>query len=204
MRITLEIVAILESAWLAFVGVHGEHWRRLRAHKRPFAPGRKARTAETPQTSIAYDLDQFVTRALVGQTGFQQGVAAGFLISGEIDIGRPRVSVRLRPRGRRDRIRRRLECLYMTHRANRRAIAGPHAGRAHDANIASEFAGKVLQQPLGAGHRAGQRIAHPHRDGRRRQFAFLHDIEMRIEGRDLVDLRERHLHLGGERGKVSR
>src|SRR5262245_19150565 len=25
---------------------------------------------------------------------------------------------------------------------------------------------------------------------------------MRIEGRDLIDLRQRHLHLGGERGKV--
>ena len=33
-------------------------------------------------------------------------------------------------------------------------------------------------------------------------FAFLHHVEMRVEGRDLVDLGERKLHLGGERGEM--
>ena len=33
-------------------------------------------------------------------------------------------------------------------------------------------------------------------------LAFLHHIEMRVEGCDLIDLGERHLHLGGERGEM--
>ena len=32
--------------------------------------------------------------------------------------------------------------------------------------------------------------------------SVLHHVEMRIEGRDLVDFRLRHLHLGGERGEM--
>ncbi len=54
---------------------------------------------------------------------------------------------------------------------------------------------QVAQQVLGARHRAGERVAHAHRDGRRRRLAFLHDVEMRVEGRDLVDLGQRELHL---------
>ena len=64
------------------------------------------------------------------------------------------------------------------------------------------FAGQLAQQLLRARHRAGERVAHAHRDRRRRRLAFLHHVEMRVEGRDLVDLGERHLHLGGERREM--
>ena len=90
----------------------------------------------------------------------------------------------------------------MADRADRRAVARAHARRAHDADLAPELAGKIAEQVLGAAHRAGQRIAHPHRDRRRRRLAFLHHVEMRVEGRDLVDLGQRKLHLGGERGEM--
>ncbi len=59
------------------------------------------------------------------------------------------------------------------------------------------------KQPLRAGKRAGQRIADPHGDRRRRRLAFLHHVEMGVEGRDLIDLGERELHFlrqGGEMG----
>ena len=38
--------------------------------------------------------------------------------------------------------------------------------------------------------------------GGRRQLAFLHHVEMRVESRDLIDFGQRHLHLGGERGEM--
>ena len=63
-------------------------------------------------------------------------------------------------------------------------------------------AGQVAQQMLGARHRAGERVADPHRDRRRRRLAFLHHVEMGVEGRDLVDLGERELHLLRERGEM--
>ena len=43
-----------------------------------------------------------------------------------------------------------------------------------------------------------------HRDRGRRVLALLHHVEVGIEGRNLVDLRERKLHLVRERGEVSR
>ena len=92
--------------------------------------------------------------------------------------------------------------LRMADGADRRAVAGAHAGRAHDAHIGAELRRKIAQQMLGARHRAGERIAHPHRDRRRRRLAFLHHVEMRVEGRDLVDLGQRKLHLGRERGEM--
>ena len=64
------------------------------------------------------------------------------------------------------------------------------------------FAGQSLQQILRARHRAGERVAHAHRDRRGRGLALLHDIEMRVEGRDLVDFGLRELHLGGERREM--
>ena len=64
------------------------------------------------------------------------------------------------------------------------------------------FAGRLGEQILRARHRAGERVADAHRDRRGRDLAFLHDIEMRVEGRDLVDLGLRELHLGGERREM--
>ena len=61
---------------------------------------------------------------------------------------------------------------------------------------------QVAQEMLGARHRAGERVAHAHRDGRRRRLAFLHDVEMGVEGRDLVDLGERELHLLRQRREM--
>src|SRR5262249_47195881 len=48
MWVTFEIVAILERARFALIGIDREHARRrLGAHERPFSSGRKSRTAES-------------------------------------------------------------------------------------------------------------------------------------------------------------
>ena len=61
----------------------------------------------------------------------------------------------------------------------------------------------LIGEALGsAGHGAGERVAHTHGDGRRWQLTFLHDVEVRVERRDLIDFGERHFHLGGERGEM--
>ena len=64
------------------------------------------------------------------------------------------------------------------------------------------LAGRSRKQTLGARHGAGERVAHPHRDGRRRRLAFLHHVEMGVEGRDLVDFGERELHLLRQRREM--
>ena len=63
-RVAFEIIAVLEGARLALVGIDREQARRrLRAHQLPFAPGRKAGAAEPAQAGVADELDQFVARA---------------------------------------------------------------------------------------------------------------------------------------------
>ena len=61
---------------------------------------------------------------------------------------------------------------------------------------------KFCEQFLRAQHGAGQGIADP--DGQRRniRLAFLHHVEMRVEGRGLEHFRKGKLHLVGECGEV--
>ncbi len=92
----------------------------------------------------------------------------------------------------------------MAYRADRRAIAAAHAGRMHDAHFASELARQILHELLGTGHCARQRVAHAHSNRRRRPLAFLHDIEVRVESRDLINFGERHLHFERKRREMRR
>ena len=203
MRVEAEIVAVLEGAGLALVGIHRHQPRALLgAHELPLAAGREACAAKPAQARVADDLDQVVARARAAQDFAQEAIAAGGHVVLEVNTGLERMRVRVGMRELGDRAFRRLHHLHVRHRADRRAVAGAHAGRAHDAHVRTERPRQILQQPLGAGHRAGQRVADPHRDGGRRLLALLHHVEMRVEGRDLVHLGLRELHLGRERSHV--
>ena len=92
-------------------------------------------------------------------------------------------------------------CTWPTAQTGARSQAPMQGARTTRTSVPS-LSGSSCEQLLGARHRAGQRIAHAHGDRRRRRLAFLHHVEMRVEGRDLVDLGQRHLHLGGERGEM--
>ena len=86
----------------------------------------------------------------------------------------------------------------------RRGIATADAGRAHHADAGTGLVLQLLQQRFRAQHGAGQRIADA--DGQRRdiRLAFLHDVEMRIEGRGLEHFGKRQFHLVGERCEMRR
>ena len=84
--------------------------------------------------------------------------------------------------------------LHVPDRAGRRLVADTHARRAHDAHIRTERVRQFVQQTLRAHHRAGEAVAYPHGDSRWRNLMLLHDVEVRIEGRNLVDLGQRKLH----------
>ena len=61
-----------------------------------------------------------------------------------------------------------------------------------------------MQQLLGSGELARDRVADTHGDLRWRGVAFLDHVEVVIERRDLEHLRLRQLHLVGERREVDR
>ena len=94
--------------------------------------------------------------------------------------------------------------LRVTDRADRRSVTGAHTRCAHDPHIAAKPVRQFAQQMLSARHRTGKRIAHAHGDGGQRGIALLHHVEMGVKGRDLVDFRERELHLMGERREMGR
>ena len=71
---------------------------------------------------------------------------------------------------------------------DRRGIAPADARRSHDAHLRADLVFQGIEQALGAGHRAGQAVADPDGQRRRGGFAVMHDIEMRVEGGDLIDL----------------
>ncbi len=154
-RIAFEVIAVLEGAGLAFVGIDREQARRgLGAHQRPLATGREAGAAEAAQAAVADDLDEVLRRALAGETVLEDGVAALLLIGGKIDLRLPGMRVRVGLHRRGDIVRIGLEGLHMTDGDDRRAVAGAHAWRAHDAHILAEDLRQLLDQRLGADHRA--------------------------------------------------
>src|ERR1700730_17143490 len=137
--IALEVMAVLECAGLAFVGIDRHESRRgFGTHDRPFAPGGKARATEPAQPRVAYDLDDFIARARSRLARPQQPVAAGANVA--IKRHRGRISLRVRPMGYRCRHALDVCMLHlgMTDSADRRAIAGPHARCADDAHVAPE------------------------------------------------------------------
>ena len=203
--ITSEIVAVLEGAGLALVGIdRHQPWRRLGAHQAPFAPGWKSGTTEPAQAGVADDLGDLVARARARETGLKQCVA----VIASVGVESIRGSAGMRMRSLRhcctDAFGRRLRHLRVAHRADRRVVAGAHAGRPQHAYVAAEPARQIAQQMLATNHSAGQRVADAHGDRRGRCFTLLHHVEMGVEGRDLVDLGERKLHLLSQRGQVRR
>ncbi len=86
---------------------------------------------------------------------------------------------------------------------DRRAGAMAHAGGAHDAHgTRVEPLRQGREQRLRAHELAGQAVADPHGQRRRRALILLHHIEMGVERRDLVDLGLGEAHLLGERREV--
>jgi hypothetical protein len=85
-----------------------------------------------------------------------------------------------------------------------RVVAQADAGRPHDADTGAECTLQLRQELFRAEHGAGQAVADPHRERRHRRVALLHDIEMRVEGGDLVRLGERDAHQLGKRSEMRR
>jgi hypothetical protein len=81
-------------------------------------------------------------------------------------------------------------------------LAAADARRSDDANVRSEQRRQLGEQLVRAGHLARQAVADADGERRWRDLAFLDDVEVVVEGRDLEHLGLRELHLGGERSEV--
>ena len=202
-RIALEIDAVLERAGLALVAVDRHQARAgLAEHRAPFAPRREAGAAEAAQRGVVERLQQIVLRQFARAQAIEQLVAAAGDIGVVVDIfGQMRMGV-AGLRGRHHIGDGRVVDEVVTDFGDRRGIAAADAGRAHDADAGTRRALQLVEQLLAAEHRAGQRIADADRQRRDVGLAFLHHVEMRVEGRGLEHLGEGQLHLVGQRGEM--
>ncbi len=203
-RILLKVVAVLESAGLALVAVdRHQPRRRLLADKAPLAPGREPGPAEPAQPRTFKRGDHRLNALGAGQAGFQQGIAAAGAVGVEAGIG-GQVRMRLTGRDRGgDAVRAGVLVQRVTDGDDRRLVAAAHARRPHHPHARAEPIRQFAEQPGAAHHRAGQAVADPHRDRRRRRLVIHDDVEMGVERGDLVDLDQRQPHLLGERRKVA-
>jgi hypothetical protein len=85
-----------------------------------------------------------------------------------------------------------------------RDLAAADARRVQHSRVLAQRAGQSLQQIACIGKLAGDRVAHPHGEGRRHALAFLHHVEVVVEGCYLVHLGLRQPHLLRERREVCR
>ena len=86
---------------------------------------------------------------------------------------------------------------------DRRAVAAAHAGGGDDPRV-RESGPKGFQQRRRAGQLAGEAVADAQGERRRRRLAFLHGVQMRVEGRDLPDLRHGKAHFLRQRRQMAR
>ena len=204
-RLALQVPAVLEGARLALVDVHRHQARRgLIAHDAPLAPGRKARPAEAAQAGVLQRGDDLLGTAAAGDAVFVEPVAAAGAVARHaarafrqrrldgagVDGVAHGMHIGL------------LDGILSDHR-HRRALAAADAGHALDAHAVSQRLTYFRHELLGPGHGAGDGIAHPHRQ-RRRRLAGAHDVDVVVEGRDLVHLGARELHQLRQGGQAVR
>jgi hypothetical protein len=203
MRVALEVHAVLERAGLAFVDVDGHQARRgLGAHDAPLAAGREPGAAQAAQARGLHDLDDRFDVALAGQALGQQLVAALRLVLLVVDVGLGlvlhRAGLHLGGDGFDGGVRHRV----LPDDRHGGLFAAAHARRVQHAYVAAEDLRQFLEQLFRPRHRAGQAVAHAHGECLRCGFAFLDDVEVVVEGSDLVDLGLRQRHLLGQGREV--
>ena len=103
-----------------------------------------------------------------------------------------------------DRVDGRLGDVAMADLRHRRFLAAAHAGRPYHPHGFAYCAGKRVQQCRSTETLAGEAVADPDRERRGRALALHDDVEVGIEGRDLVDLGHGEAHFGRERREVPR
>jgi len=139
---------------------------------------------------------------LAGKAGPEEAIAAAGFVACEIQIVRQMRMRFLRGDRRCDAFRRGGDDVVVANFGDRRRLAAAHAGCAKHANLIAEQAGQLLQQGLRAQHLAGQAIADADRQRRGRRLAVIDDVEVGVEGGDLINLRHRQFHGVGERHQV--
>ena len=195
MRVGFQVVAVFESAGLAFVGVDRHESRRMVfAHDFPLATGRETGPAQAAQRGIVERGDDVLGRAFAGQAIRQQRITTGRAVC--IEVGEVR-HLRMRS-ATRHRIQQVIDAgvqrMKMPDLGHRRGVAPPHARRAHDARVRRPGRAQIGEQLFRPRQLASDAVAHPNGMRRRLGLALLDDVEVRVKRRHFINLGHRQLH----------
>ncbi len=201
-RVSLQEIAVLEGPGLAFIGVDRHQPRaRLLTHQSPFLAGGEAGAAKPAQPGAFHTGDDLIGLTRARSASFKEAIAAVIPIGLQAAMGDGRRLGRAGSQGGADAGRVRGRQQTAADMGRRRLVAGADARSRQHPHASSCRGSNLVQQALGTGERAAQRVADAHRHlGRRRRAVFRH-IEVVIEGRDLVHLRHRQAQLMGEGGE---
>src|SRR6185312_2430119 len=198
-NVAKQIEAILERAGLALVTIDGHQpGTRLAQHCPPFAAGGKAGAAESAQAGVVQNLQNVFLADSPRTQVTKQLVAPLADIGLVVDIGGDDWMSLAPRRGIEDLSRSRVEYIAVSDFGDRGTVAEPDAGRAHHANARASLVLQFVQQLFRAQHGAGERIANPNGQRRDIRLAFLHHVEMRVEGRGLEHFRKGQFHFVGK------
>ena len=206
MRIGFEIEAILERAGLALVAID-RHQPRARARRAPraiCAPVGKPAPPSPRRLASSSALQNVFLADARRSAGAQAACSRLRDIGVVVDIGRDDAGgSRRAPRSSSTLGRGRVIDEVMSDLGDRRAYrSSPTQGARTTRMPGPAPVLQFVQQLFRAQHGAGQRIADPNGQRRDVGLAFLHHVEMRVEGRGLEHLGERQLHLVGERREM--
>ena len=115
---------------------------------------------------------------------------------------RRRVRDRLGFHQRDDLLRRRERDRILTDDGDRCGFASTDAWRVEDAHVLAQKPWQFFQEVVRSGQVTRDRIADAHGDRRWRGLAFLHHVEVMVEGGHFVDLSHRHLHISRKRDEM--
>ena len=204
-RGAFEVVAILEGSRFALIPVDSEVARSgLGADEGPLAARGEAGAAQPAQAGFQHTVLHSLRVHGSTAQGEQLFVAAIGAVGVEaLVVGHAMMGVACGDR-RLHALGRGVVDVIVAQLAGRRGIAAPHAGRAHDPHlIRRELALQRGLESLRTGEFAGQTVTDANGQRGRRGFVFADDVEVRVEGRDLVDFSLRQAHFLGQRAQMA-
>ena len=205
MRVRFKVVAIFESAGFSLVDVdRHQPGRGLPPQDAPLSAGGEAGAAQAAQLGGLKSGDDLVPVAVASQAVGEQGVAALFAVLGVTDAFWQGAGCLPRRYGGDDLVLVRLFQRAGAHHRHRRGVATAYAWRGLHPHLLARGGGSQrgaeLPRPE---HLAGEGLAHPHRQRRRRGFVALQHIEMMVESGRFIDFGHGQLHFNRQGQQVA-
>ena len=183
MRITLQIIAVFESARFALIDIDRHQSRCILLFEdAPLTPSWKPSAAKASKPGRLELFNDYLAKLIIVVTTTRQSIASSGTIGIKTNpvIGCPRpCQVCIEAFG--DALRSSVSDCALTDHGNRRLIATPNTRHCLDPNAVSQPLLQCAQQLGGAKHLTGYRVTHSDRQWGWRGFTFTNHIKVMVK-----------------------